>query len=260
MVEFFLNANFLKFVVSLLIYVSLNISRMLLCKGMTMVFWSYLTVPEFEYSGTCKYSGDLVLPKIPKYTDPNRIVRQFESALDQHWNAIKRHIHSMLERVRCGRSCWWRCGFRCLGLCCVPCTMAADACDDRKSSCHEQCSVWTARLYVLIWGLKRADAPAHDTEEDGHTSPQWNMDKVYEVGGRDDLSNERNELLRDENSKTPSEASSVALSEGEVVRSLLRRGLRRYELEGYAYIVAAVMVNVPWIVISRAVSGQINYQ
>jgi len=261
MVEFFLNANFLKFVISLLMYLSLNLSRMLLCKGITMVFWSYLTVPEFEYSGTCKLNGVLVLPKIPKMVDPNRIQRQFESGWERYWNAIKKHVSSMLGRVGCkGFPCLWRCGVRCLGLCCVPCTFATNT----DFGWTKRCRAWTSRVYILIGGKRSDTGPGADIESrDAVENNKWSLDSIYDFENTR-IPYQQNKLSRDENSNhidmKPNKDHATNQSEGDAVRALLRRGLLRYQLEGCGYVILSILVNVPWIVIRSAVAGQINYQ
>lgn len=223
-----------------------------------MVFWHYLTVPEFEYSGTCKQSGSLVLPKIPKLNDPNRIQRRFLADWKRYWDSIGRHMKSMCNRVGCKGACLWRCGLRCLGLCCVPCALAIDVCCDSKDW-KENCSASISRIRILI-GIERTNTSLDDNDIESHTKGvKWDLDNIYNQENIH-IPNEKNELLSENNSKVIDKNHTGSLSEIDSVKALLRRGLRKYELEGYGYIILSVLVNVPWIIINRNVSGQINYQ
>ena len=224
-----------------------------------MVLWSYLTVPEFEYSGTCKLNGTLVLPKIPKMTDPARIQRQFESAWAGHWNAVKKHVSSMFGRVGCKGTCLLRCGVRCVGVCCFPCTIVRhNGRHSDNNTWQEQCREWALQVYLLAGGGSSGAGTGADVEGRG-VDTQWRLDSVYDFENTRKPYEQKNELLQDKTPNKPKIPIAVQ-SEGDAVRALLRRGLRKYEWEGYGYLMLAVLVNVPWIIIRSAVSGQINYQ
>jgi hypothetical protein len=61
MVEWFFNAYVSQFLLSTIIYLIVNISRYLLCKGLRMIFWDMLMVPEFEFRGNCLMNGKLLI-------------------------------------------------------------------------------------------------------------------------------------------------------------------------------------------------------
>lgn len=58
--EWMFHANVLQGLMVLLVYVLLNLSRSLSCKGIGLVYWKRLTIRQYEFVGTCRYTGETI--------------------------------------------------------------------------------------------------------------------------------------------------------------------------------------------------------
>lgn len=61
MVEWLFNAVIFQVTGGIIVYLILNFTRVMICRGMIMVFWRSLTKEEFEVKTTCSRSGEILL-------------------------------------------------------------------------------------------------------------------------------------------------------------------------------------------------------
>jgi hypothetical protein len=62
MVEWFFNGYLIQLSFAILIFLLVNLSRILICEGLLHVFWRELTSPVFECQVYCDEQGHLLLP------------------------------------------------------------------------------------------------------------------------------------------------------------------------------------------------------
>lgn len=61
MVEWLFNAIIFQVTGGIIVYLIMNFTRVMICRGMIMVFWRSLTKEEFEVKTTCSRSGEILL-------------------------------------------------------------------------------------------------------------------------------------------------------------------------------------------------------
>jgi hypothetical protein len=61
MVEWLFNAVVFQVTGGIIVYLIMNFTRVMICRGMIMVFWRSLTKEEFEVKTTCSRSGEILL-------------------------------------------------------------------------------------------------------------------------------------------------------------------------------------------------------
>jgi hypothetical protein len=60
MIEWLINSSVFQFAMGVVVYLLMNISRVMLCRGFVMIFWRSLTREEFEVRTTCSRAGEMV--------------------------------------------------------------------------------------------------------------------------------------------------------------------------------------------------------
>lgn len=61
MVEWLFNAVIFQVAGGIIVYLMMNCTRVLICRGIIMIFWRSLTKEEFEVKTTCTRSGEILL-------------------------------------------------------------------------------------------------------------------------------------------------------------------------------------------------------
>ena len=60
MIEWLINSSVFQFAMGVVVYLLMNISRVMICRGFVMIFWRSLTREEFEVRTTCTRAGEMV--------------------------------------------------------------------------------------------------------------------------------------------------------------------------------------------------------
>ena len=87
--EWHIHATFLTIIMVTVMFILINISRILTMRGLVRVYWRYLTDGRFSYLGTCERSGDLKYPTIitEKGYSMKRAVRESLASRLKWWES-----------------------------------------------------------------------------------------------------------------------------------------------------------------------------